>query len=108
MKTLLLSAPRDKDTATGLHKSFSTILNDKIGPDYAIHRNLRSQITLGMKVVVFERIDRRQAQGTVAGVAPTGNVTRNGIQRYDVKIPDLHSVQYTHPPHVNHCGVAIV
>ena len=91
-----------------MHKSFSTILNDKIGPDYAIYGNLASQITPGMKVVVFERIDRRQAEGTVAKVAYTGNKTGSGVRRYDIEIPDLHVVGYTTPQSVNRCGVAIV
>jgi hypothetical protein len=108
MKTLLLSAPRDKDSATGLHRSFSTILNSKVGPDYAIYGSLVSRITPGMRVVVFERVDQKQAEGTIAAVIPTGNITKNGIRRYDIKIPDLHPVQYGYPPHVNHCGVAIV
>jgi hypothetical protein len=108
MKTLLLSAPRDKNTATGLHRNFSTILNNRVGPDYAINGNLLSQITPGMKVVVFERIDQRQAEGRVAAIMPTCNKTKNGLLRYDIKIPDLHPVDYTTPPHVNHCGVGIV
>jgi hypothetical protein len=108
MGTLLLSAPRDKDTATGLHRSFSTILNNKVGPEYAIYKNLWSQIAPGMKVVIFERLDQRQAEGTVAAISSTGKVTGNGVMRYDISIPDLHSVPYTRPPRVNHCGVAIV
>jgi hypothetical protein len=107
MKTLLLSAPKDKNAASGLHRTFNSILASNIGPEYAIYANLVGQISTGMKVVVFERIDRRQAEGVVTGVNPTGHKTGAGVSRYDVLIRDLHEVQYTHPAPVNRCGVAI-
>ena len=108
MRTLLLSAPKDKNTATGLHKSFSTILSNRIGPEYAIYGTLLGQISPGMKVIVFERVARRQAEGTVATIVHTGNKTGQGVRRYNISIPDLHEVQYSRPPQVNRCGVGIV
>jgi hypothetical protein len=108
MKTLLLSAPKDKNTASSLHRTFSTILANHVGPEYAIYGNLVGQIIAGMKVVVFERIDGRQAEGVVAGLNPTGHKTGSGVSRYDVLIRDLHEVQYTHPPQVNRCGVGFM
>jgi hypothetical protein len=107
MKTLLLSAPKNKDTATSLHRTFDTILVHKLGPEYAIYANLLVQITAGMKVIIFERISGRQAEGIVAGVNPTGHKTSAGVSRYDVVIRDLHEVKYTCPDRVNRCGVAL-
>jgi hypothetical protein len=49
MKTLLLSAPKDKNAASGLHRTFSTILASNIGPEYAIYANLVGQISLSTK-----------------------------------------------------------
>ena len=108
MKTLLLSAPRDKDAATVLHRTFNDILASQIGPDYAISANLVAQISPGMKVIVFERVGRRQAEGTLTDVNATGNKTGRGIKRYDVRIRDLHEVHYTSPAGVNRCGVNVV
>ncbi len=108
MKTLFLSAPKDKDAASGLHRTFNIIFENHVGPEYAIYGNLVGQIITGMKVVLFERIDKRQAEGFVAAVNQTGHKTGGGISRYDVFIRDLHEVQYTDPPHVNRCGVAVL
>lgn len=105
MKTLLLSAPKDKNAATGLHRTFNSILANQIGPEYAIYGNLVGQINAGMKAVVFERVDRRQAEGVVAGLTPTGHKTGGGILRYNVLLRDLNEVSYTNPPQVNRCGV---
>jgi hypothetical protein len=108
VKVLFLSAPKDKNTATTLHRTFSSILINHVGPEYAIYGNLVGQIIPGMKVVLFERIGRRQAEGVVASLNPSGNKTAQGISRYNVVIRNLHEVHYTNPPHVNRCGVAIV
>jgi hypothetical protein len=105
MRTLLLSAPQDKNTASVLHRDFGTILNTRVGPEYAIYGNLVGQIVPGMKVVVFDRATRRQAEGIVADLQPTGNSTGGGVLRYNVLIRDLSLVDYTEPPHVNRCGV---
>ena len=107
MNTLLLSAPKDKDTATGLHRTFDSILASNVGPEYAIYANLLAQITTGMRVIIFERTSGRQAEGIVAGVNPTGHKTGAGVPRYDVLIRDLHEVKYTCPDPVNRCGVAL-
>ena|SRR5579872_2176502 len=108
MKTLLLSAPRDKDSASNLHRTFESILASHIGPDYAIYRNLVSEIATGMKVVVFDRTARRQAEGAVESLNATVNKTAGGVLRYNVHIRNLQVVQYTNPPNVNRCGVNIV
>jgi hypothetical protein len=106
MKTLLLAAPKDKDTASGLHRAFNHMIANRVGPEYAIAKSLLIQIVTGMKVVVFDRAGHgRQAQGVVAGVKPTGNKTRTGMLRYNVLIRDLNEVAYTRPPNVNRYGV---
>jgi hypothetical protein len=99
--------PKNKDFTTGLHQPISTIFGSGTGPDYVLSADEMSQITQGMKVIVFDR-PSQQAEGIVAGVRPSDNITRNGRQRYHVLIHDLKKTAYTNPPNVNRCGVAIV
>lgn len=107
MPTLYLSAPKGK-TQPGTHrKDFFTILANRVGPDYAIHRNLIAQLHSGIHVVVFDRDRQLRAEGVVSNYNPTTR-TGNGLQRYDVRIPDLTRVPYTNAPRVNRCGVAVI
>jgi len=106
MPTLYLSAPRARTQGGPFYKDFSTILKNRIGPDYAIYASIAAQIRPGTHVVVFDRDSRLQAEGTVGAVKPKPS---NRIQRYDIEIPDLKPVQkYTTPPLVNRCGVALI
>ena len=106
MSTLFLLAPNSK-TQPGTHwKDFYTILANGVGPDYGISANLIQKITPGMRAVIFDRDRELQAEGIVAGYAPTTRAG-NGVQRYDVKICDLGMRQYMSPPRVNRFGVAI-
>jgi hypothetical protein len=107
MPTLLLSMPKDKNFATGLHQPISTIFSSGTGPDYVLFFSDISRITKGMKVIVFDR-PNMQAEGSVAGVQPSGNITRNGRPRYHVLIHDLKKTAYTTPPNVNRCGAGFV
>jgi hypothetical protein len=107
MATLLLSMPKGKNFATGLHQPISTIFASGKGPDYVLSANEISRITQGMKVIVFDR-PSQQAEGIVAGVQPSGNTTRNGRPRYHVLIHNLKQTKYANPPNVNRCGVGIV
>jgi hypothetical protein len=102
---LYLSAPKVRTHDGPFYRDFSTILHNRIGPDYAIYANIASQIHPGTHVVVFDRDDRLRAEGTVASLTPKPS---NRIQRYDVHIPDLSPVDYTDPPLVNRCGVALL
>jgi hypothetical protein len=108
MPTLYLSAPKDKDTASALHRDFNTIRASSVGPEYAIARKWLMQIMPGMKVVVFNRADRKQAEGNVAAVSPTGQQTAQGLLRYNVIIRDLADVSYNHPPQVDRFGVSVI
>jgi len=108
METLLLSAPKDKDAASGLHKTFETIVANQVGPEYAIFGNVVGRIVVGMKVVVFDRARKKQAEGVVTGLTPTGRKTGHGVSRYNVLIRDLKEVRYKFPPRVNRCGVEVV
>jgi|SRR5580704_6775584 hypothetical protein len=107
MTTLLLSMPKDKNFATGLHQPISSVFASSKRPDYVLSANEISRITQGMTVIVFDR-PSQQAEGFVAGVRPSGNTTRNGRPRYHVLIHDLKQTAYTNPPKVNRCGVGIV
>jgi hypothetical protein len=99
--TLYLSAPKARPQVGPYDRDFSTILDNRVGPDYAIYANIAARITRGTHVVVFDRTAGSQAEGTVDRI-----VRKLGrrVQRYDIYIPDLHQVQYTHPPQVNRCG----
>jgi hypothetical protein len=105
MSTLYLSAPKVRTQSGAYYRDFSTILHKRVGPDYAIYAGIASQIGPGTHVVVFDRDQKLQAEGTVADVIPKPS---NRVQRYDIHIPDLVQVPYTQPPGVNRCGVAFV
>jgi hypothetical protein len=45
MPTLLLSMPKDKNFATGLHQPISTIFSSGTGPDYVLFFSDISRIT---------------------------------------------------------------
>jgi len=107
MPTLYLSAPRNKDAATALHKNFSTILASGKGPEYAIARRWVTQLKNGMKVVIFNRADQRQAEGLLIAVNLTGQKTPQGILRYDVIIRGLREAPFSNPPAVDRFGVAV-
>lgn len=105
MPTLYLSAPKVRTQGGPFYRDFYTILQNRIGPDYAIHPSIASQIHPGTHVVVFDRDRQLQAEGTVAALIPRPS---NRIQRYHVEIPNLQPVQqYTGPFPVNRCGVAL-
>jgi hypothetical protein len=106
MPTLFLSAPKSKTQPSTHHRDFYTILAGGVGPDYGIYANLIGRVYTGMKVVVFDRDRRLQADGLVVNCAATSKAG-NGVQRYDVRIRDLTEVPYTTPPRVNYFGVAI-
>jgi|SRR5579871_2026636 len=106
MPTLFLLAPHSKTQPGTHHKDFYTIVANGVGPDYGISSNLIQQVTTGMRVVLFDRDRRLQAEGTVAAYVPTAKAG-NGVQRYDVSIRGLILLPYTNPPRVNRFGVAI-
>jgi hypothetical protein len=107
MPTLFLSAPKGMTPVGGgaYYRDFYTILNNKIGPDYAIYRTIRAQLHAGIRVVVFDRDRQLKAEGVISALTPQPS---QRIQRYHVHIPNLTVVPYTNPPRVNRCGVAFV
>src|SRR5437870_1166704 len=106
MPTLFLSAPKVMtQQGTGFYRDFYTILQNHIGPDYAIHASIRAQLHPGIHVVVFDRDRQLQAEGDISALTPKPS---NRVQRYDVDIPNLSQVPYSNPPRVNRCGVAFV
>ena len=105
MLTLYLSAPKIRTQAGPFYRDFHTILQNRVGPDYAIYANIAAQIHPGVHVVVFDRDRQLQAEGTVSAVTVKPS---NRVQRYDIDIPDLHVVDYSDPPSVNRCGVAFI
>jgi len=106
MPTLYLSAPKVMtQQGSGFYRDFYTILQNHIGPDYAIYDSLIGQVRPGIKAVVFDRDRQLRAEGVVNTVAPKPS---NRVQRYDVHISNLTQVPYTNPPRVNRCGVAVV
>src|SRR5882724_7871965 len=106
MPTLYLSAPFDKtqEGQTAFYKDFYRIVQNGIGPDYAIYSTLIGQIRPGLKVVLFDRVRQKQAEGKVTQVIPKPS---NRVPRYDIYIQDLTTVPYSSPPRVNRCGVEV-
>lgn len=109
MPTLYLSAPRTRTQqgSSGFYRTFQTIIASGVGPDYAVYANLIPRIQSGLRVVVFDRDQQLRAEGTLAGFTAKGKA-RNGVQRFDLDIPNLRAVPYTTPPQVNRCGVALL
>jgi hypothetical protein len=106
MSTLYLSAPKARvQLGSGFYRDFYTILQSRIGPDYAIYANIFAQLHPGIRVVVFDRDRRLQAEGVISAVEPRPG---NRVQRYHVHTANLTQVPYTNPPGVNRCGVAFV
>jgi hypothetical protein len=107
MATLFLSAPKIKTLGgSGFYRTFDTIVQNGIGPDYGIASTLIARVYPGMRVVVFDRDQRRCAEGVVVDYTPTIKAG-NGVQRYNVQIRNLIETSYTNPPKVNHFGVTI-
>jgi hypothetical protein len=106
MSILYLSAPYDKSQfGSTFYKDYHTILQSGIGPDYAIYSTLIGRIKPGIKVVIFDRSRKLQAEGTVSHLIPKPG---NRVPRYDVHIHNLAAVHYTDPPGVNRCGVEVL
>jgi|SRR2546428_641789 len=106
MATLYLSAPKARTQAGPFYRDFYTILQNRVGPDYAIYANIASQIHSGIHVVVFDRDRGLQAEGTVSAVIRRPS---NRVQRYNIEIPDLRRIEHARPiPSVNRCGVAFI
>jgi hypothetical protein len=105
MPTLYLSAPTRLLEPNTHRRAFETILHNRIGPDYAIYSSIRAQFYPGCRAVVFDRDNCRRAEGVIAQITPK---LSQRIQRYDLRIPDLHEVAYIAPPKVNRCGVLLV
>ena len=106
MPTLFLLAPHSRTQAGTHRKDFYTIRTSGVGPDYGISKHLILRVVAGMSVVVFDRDRSLQAEGIVAGNAPTTKAG-NGVQRYDVNIRGLTPRTYADPPRVNRFGVGI-
>jgi hypothetical protein len=104
METLLLSMPKSKNFATGLHQPISSVFVSGQGPDYVLSASDKSRIIRGMRVIVFDR-PTQQAEGVVDRIVPSGNITKNGRARYHVLINNLRQTAYMNPPAVNRCGV---
>jgi hypothetical protein len=107
MAILYLSAPGSIE-AGGATRTFDVrgIFDSGLAPDYAISANLIAQVSVGMKVVVFDRDSRQQLECIVEGYEPTSKAA-NGLQRYDIHLGSRRRVPYSNPPKVNHCGVAV-
>jgi hypothetical protein len=104
MPILYRSAPKGKTQQGTDRKDFYTILQNRIGPDYAIYASIAAQVHPGIHAVVFDRDRRLQAEGMISAIVQPSN----RVQRYHVHIPNLTQVPYTNPPRVNRCGVAFI
>ena len=107
MLTLFLSAPGSSQTGGGVRTfDLPTIFAIGTAPDYAITESLQKQMSIGMRVIVFDRDRNQQMVGVIRNFRPTTKAA-NGIQRYDIDIEERAMVPYSYPPRVNPCGVAI-
>ena len=106
MPILYLSAAKSQiQRGAAYYRDFYAILQNRVGPDYAIHPHIRVKLRLGIRAVVFDKDRRLRAEGVVSAITRKPS---NGVERYDVHIPNLTQVPYSNPPGVNRCGVAFV
>jgi len=105
--TLVIHAPDYRVKKDGA-KSFEAVFADGIGVGYAIYPNDINNLNPGC-IVVLLRKDRkkRRAEGRLVKLSPTGNWTKNGLQRYDVHFEDRRGVPYK-SVNFNRCGVAVI
>jgi hypothetical protein len=80
MPTLFLSAPKTpSQQGSNFYKDFYTILQNRIGPDYAIFAGIATQLQPGIKVVVFDRVRQLQAEGVISAVNPKPATACSGM-----------------------------
>ena len=107
MPTLYLSAPKARtQQGIGFYRPFQHIMATGIGPDYGIFASDMRQIHAAgaVKVVVFDKDQRLQAQGVFHHCTPKAKAG-NGVQRYDVHTGGFAPVAYTIPPRMSRFGV---
>jgi hypothetical protein len=107
MAILYLHAPYSKNNPATHHRDFYSIRASGVGPNYGIYSTIVGSISIGMPVVVFDSDRQLQAQGRLVKHYPTTKAG-NGVQRYNLEMTKpLASQNYTPPPRLNYCGIAV-
>lgn len=111
MCTLILNAPSRANMASHC-KSYSSILINQVGPDYAIYSDISNKIayvrSFGHKVhiVLLCKNHKRRAEGSLNNILYT-TTARNNVKRYDISICNLKTVPYISES-LNRCGINFI
>lgn len=105
MYALVLNAPKLQENQKD-KKSFQDTMATGIGNGYALNKNILSKIQIGCKVILLSKDQKLRAEGILEELIPTVK-TSNHIQRFDVKIKNLHEIKYKDEK-LNRNGVNIV
>jgi hypothetical protein len=107
MATLYLGTP-DSRAKYG-SRSFEEVQETRIGRAYALSKREAQTLKPGDNVVVLRK-DRYQirAEGKLRKIEFTGEITGNGLCRFNVYIDELTSVEYHSGPDLKHTGVLLV
>jgi len=105
MTTLVIHAPDYRVKNGG--KSFEAILEDGIGPGYAIWDKWVKIIRSGLTVVLLRKDkNKKRAEGILDTLVGTNRYV-NGVQRHDIHIKGLTIVPYKSEK-LNRYGVAVI
>jgi len=111
MKTLVISAPRTKSGPPG-YRGFANTLQLQVGQEYALFwtKNMRGQLSSGMRVVVIDKPSRQQAEVTLVGwTLQPMQPTYNRVEHYDVVMQGLTVVPFNGGSiRLNRRGLAII
>ena len=106
MPTLFLSAPYCKTRLGNAYRDFNIICSTGKALDFGMYSTLIARLSLGMKVVVFDRDRLLLAVGTLGNYTPNGR--SHNVTWYDFDILGATLPPYTVPPRVNWYGVAVI
>lgn len=106
MKTLVIHTP--KPTDQGGNRSFEDTIETCTGEEFAIYRSIYGQIQSGMRLIVLDKIQRKQVEAILTRIEFQPEAT-NRIPRYNVLFRDPVTVAYDGDEFkLNRCGIAIL
>jgi hypothetical protein len=105
MMTLVIHTPKPTDQSG--NRSFEDTIATCVGEEFAISRNMYSELKIGMPLIILDKRQRKQAEAIISGFEP-GTFAANGIRRYNIFFQDPRLVAYTGDEiKLTRCGVAV-
>ena len=107
MATLYLGTPHSR--AKNGARSFEEVLETRIGRAYALSEHEAQTLKPGDRVVVVRKDRyRSRAEGKLQKIEFTGQITENGLRRFNMYIDELTVVEYHPGSGLKHTGVRLV